>query len=1172
MAGDEAPSTPSSTPQKQRVASVRHTCTYQGLQGTLTADAFGCCFTGDLLRAEFAWENVKSISVTTKYIKDTPTSVLAIKMTRGKSLSSRFNGSGKHYFYHLMDIVEASKELQALKDAASAANKTSGPECPVTSAGANESSNSISGGDGGRTMPPATSTNGSLPNSNQINQTAPVGGNTIPRPNNPLNDGAKSSGIPCTTSPAASPKDDDLVSSSSTGCARKAANNRDDCEEENNGRSSASVGVNMPFIIGVPRHSEQKEGSFIVPQAQRFAGALLVNRRRRGRKSGADTTFWSRCFDRIFSNFSESPLRVAVTLGVVLLGVIGFLLVFRLLLGVVIGDRWYETLPEETVARVTRGLEQLRQWRTEIHGLSMGKSAHRGGTSATVMLMTMRSPPPVRVTLKDMITVVKELLARYVTVQQEMIAIRLQRMRREVVDAETIFDDSSRLVDGFSLDSLLRDKEDEENMHIKNDGDAIWDKNAAFSQKEGYPQSASRLSTARIKADLNRLVHYVREAIMMVKWIFSRTISSDNHNNRIRSSFLRWRVPKKSSGDSSIYGETGAKQKIKRYTEVLANGQLVTQDVTPEDWYERRNCLRLTRELLHLSNLIEGILMEFQDVVMGPLYEAYLHQMFSKFAGMNKMSTSVGAAVTEVTVGDEHGENGLLSGQNGHILRSVLLRRQTLALLQFDPLIQPGRNRQQEAIRRPQKPRGFSNSENNSSEKVDQASSMMTPTREHVEAILRDFVTSTSDPFNGYDSISAENFGLMMRNILAEVKYWYEHEEEWQTIVLWRLNLSSQNQSATQKSFNTTNEEKFKEQGHNDSFRRAIDFLPLFRGLWCFLEQPVRFTPEYEGIKEDTASLASDSVPSQPPPNRDEVPEAVNNQRDELEGKEETTEETLAGDDGDNVVDGELSTVEKSVTLAESMDVQLSSHEFLDTDVVEKPSGGEETSMKEEMGTAEEEVEEETDAGIRAVELMSQEAQIRWLNAFDLFIRSHEDVLEQRSEDDKEWDWEKFHEQEMDEDNDESNAAYFRQRFTRLIGWVKHHYGKYLSNDAITSFGTSGTLSEFMRECSAPQKWWLWWTFLWPPSWFFEGTSVRPMSCWISRLAALDPAVRQIYKDTLRVPLGEVEDLPLMLLYTLSTPSELLKVQYKIHTFSCFLSWFLLLGIAATIAMAFFAC
>ncbi|EKF31349.1 hypothetical protein MOQ_004819 [Trypanosoma cruzi marinkellei] len=1093
-------------------------------------------------------------------------------MMRGKSLSSRFNSSGKHYFYHLMDIVEASKELQALKDAASAANKTSGAECPVTNAGVNESLNSMSVGEGGKAMPPTTSTDGSVPNSNQINQTPPVGGNTIQRSGNPLHNGAKPSGMPGIISSAASPQEDDLVSSSSTGRARKATNNRDDCEEENNGRSSASVGVNMPFIIGVPRHLEQKEGSFIIPQAQRFGGAPLVNRRRRGKQRGADTTFWSRCLEWGFSNFSGSPLRVAVTLGVVLLGTIVFLLLIRLLLGVVVVDRWYEPLPEETVTRVTRGLEQLRQWHTEMHGLSMGKSAHRGGTSATVMLMSMRSPPPVRVTLKDMTAVVKELLARYVAVQQEMIAIRLQRMRRELADAETIFDGRSRLVDGFSLDSLLRDEENEENMHINNDGDAIWDNNAAFSQEKGYPQSASRLSTAHIKADLNRLVHYVREAIAMVKWIFSRRSSSDNHHNQITSPFLRWRGRKMSSGDSSIYRETGEKQKLKRYTEVLANGQLVTQDVTPEDWYERRNCLRLTRELLHLSKLIEGILMEYQDVVMGPLYESYLHQTFSKFAGMNKMSTSVGAAITEVSVGDEHEENGLLSGQNGYILRSVLLRRQTLALLQFDPLIQPGGNRQHEAIRRPRKPRFFSNSESNSGENDNQASSMMTPTRERVKAILRDFVTSTSDSFNGYDSTSVENVGLLMRNILGEVKYWYEHEEEWQTIILWRLNSSSQNQSATQTSLNTTNEEKFKQQGNNDSFHKAIDILPLFRGLWCFLEQPVRLTPEHEEIKEDTATLASDSVASQTPSNRDEVPEAVDSQREELEGKKEIAKKSVAGNDKDNSVDGELSTVEESVTPAKSMNVQLSSDEFLDTDVVEKPSGEEETSMKEGMETAEEEVEEETDAGLRAVELISEEAQIRWLNAFDLFIRSHEDFREQRSEDGREWDWENSHEQEMDEDNDESNAAYFRQRFIRLIGWVKHHYGKYLSNGAITSFGTSGTLSEFMRECSAPQKWWLWWTFLWPPSWFFEGTSVRPMSCWISRLAALDPAVRQIHKDMLRVPLGEVEDLPLMLLYTLSTPSELLKVQYKVHTFSCFLSWLLVLGVAATIAMAFFFC
>ncbi|RNF25594.1 uncharacterized protein Tco025E_02183 [Trypanosoma conorhini] len=1164
----EGASSKATTSPRAQAQPVRHACTYQGFQGTLTADTTGCNFTSDLVKAEFLWENVKWIRVTTKYIKDKPTSVLVLKVKHGKNFGSRLSNSGKHYFYYLMDIVEASRGLQALKDAASASDAAVGSASPASKGHLTATANTTGAGDSTNTLPAAPNSNVSLANCNQANPASPIAGNTIPKADSPLQTGGKTLGSARTTSLNVLRQEDDWVSSSSTGRLRKAANPRDEGDEENAGRNGAGAGVNMPFLIGTQRHAEQKEFNSNLSQAQRCNTVAIINRRRRGRQREAGSTWWSRCRDWVASNFSEGPLHAVIALCIMLLVILALVLSLRLMAGLLIRENWPESLPEETVIRVTRGLEQLKQWRTEYHVGGAIRNVNRD-TSATMMAMTTRSAPPVRVTLKDMTVAVQELLARYVAVQHEMIATRIERVRRENMHPETILSERRRLLDGVPLDSLQQDEGNWETMYGNERGeDGVGDAEAAVSQEGRHQQPPLRFSTARVKADLNRLLCYAREAIAVVKWIFSRRTSAGNHKNRPTPFFLRWLAPKQDEGGASRASKDGRDtQQLTRYAEVLANGQFVTQEVTFAERDERRKCLRLTRELIRLANLVEELLLEYHDVVMAPLYEAYLYEGFSNVSEVKGIHAAFGAAAVETLLRNDHEESGLAWGHNNHLLRSILLRRQALALLRFDPLSSSNGDQEYKATRRPHNPRSSSTSTSKGRKRGKQANSTSAPNKERVKAILQDFVASTTEPSETRGRITTENSAALMRNILSEMKYWYEHEEDWQTVVLWRLNSPNRTLNATQTPHGAQDAEKEAE-SDNDDFRKVIGSLPLFRGLWCFLKQPISFPQEAVKKKADVSSFSSSPVPSEYGQKGDAFPNFAGNEC-VLENENEIFKKLFAGGAEDSELVEEVCEWRENDTRFNSMGVQPPSASLVTMDPAAWAFSNEEHTKNDEVGGAGDET-EATETWIRTVELISEEAQIRWLNVLDLFIRSHEDLHHEWAQDNRGWDWERPYEWGAEVGYGESNAAHARQRVIRLLGWAKHHYEKYLARDPVALLGSSGALSEFTKQCATSQRW-SWWKVFWPPSWFLQVKLPQSTSsCWVLRPKHVDPAVRRLYRNVLYVRLGDLEDVPLMLLYTFSTPSELLESQYKLRNFFQILCWLLLLVVVVAGAIVVF--
>ncbi|RNF11386.1 hypothetical protein TraAM80_01003 [Trypanosoma rangeli] len=1158
------------TSPKWQAQPVRHACTHQGFQGILTADASGCSFTSDLLKVEFVWENVKWIRVTTKYIKDEPTSVLVLKLKRGKRLTSRLNNGGKHYFYHLMDIVEVSKELQELKDSASNSDIVTGTGSPESKTDVTTTTNAMGLGDTARALLLGTNSDSSLANCNQANQASPVGGNTIAKFGSPLQPGGKTVGSPQAASCNVLRQEDDLVSSSSTGRLRRPSNIRDDGEEGNDGRNSGAVGVNVPLTTNAQRHGDSKNNS--TSQLQRGSAVAIINRKRRGRQRESDSTLWSRCHVCACSIFPEGLLRVVVVLGVVLLVILTLALSLCVLMGVWDGERWYESSPGETVVRVTRALEQLRQWRTEPHTSGAIRNANRGA-SATVKVKATRSAPPVRVTLKDMTVAVEELLARYVAVQHEMIVTRVEHVRREHMYPESTLSARRRLLDGVPLDFLQYEDENWENIY-KNDNCEEDVRNAdVASQEERHWKPLLRFSAAHVKADLSRLLRYAREAIAVVKWALSRRSGAVNEQSQSTPFFVRWLAFKQDWRDRSCSSKNAREtQQITRYTEVLASGQIVAQEVKLADHDERRTCLRLTRELIRLSSLIEELLLEYQDVVMAPLYEAHLHQTSSTISGVDRMHKVLGAAVAGTSLGNDPNENGFFSGDSSHLLRSILLRRHTLALLYFDPLQTTHDDREHTVNRQSHNFRSFSTSTNKSTKKGRQTNSTEAPTKEDVRAILRDFVASTTDSSNMYDPILADNYGALPRNILREMKYWYEHEEEWQTVVLWRLNSINKTLNATQMSNGARKEENEEEETEedDDDFHNVIDSLPLFRGLWCFMRQPIRLFQERGKRRDDVLSSTSTPIPSEHAQKAVAVPKGIDNEGG-LENGDRVIQNSVTGGDEDSELVEEMYERRETDTLFNDTSVDPRPAVLVTMDPAERPSSKEEHRMNDEMGSTEEEC-GATEARIRTFELISEEAQIRWINAFDLFLRSHEDLREQWAQSNRGWDGEKSHEWDVEEGHEESNVVRVRRRFVKLLGWVEHHYEKYLTRDAVTLLGSSGALLEFAKQCSTLRGW-SWWTLLWPPSWFLG--VIMPQStrsCWMLRPRHVDPAVRRLYRNMLHVPLGDIEDLPLMLLQTLSMPSELLKSQHNMHTSIHVLCWLLLLVVLATVVIVGFHC
>lgn len=1080
-----------------RQKQVRHVCTYQGHQGTLIADAFGCVFSTETQRAEFPWGSVKWIRVTTKYVKNVATSVLALKTIRTKPLPTRLFNSGKHYFYHFMDIVEAANQLQELRSAALEMEPTRRLRSP-------------SCGGSGNDNPKLSSDTHSLNRTANLNRWGQApnegGNNNVTGTSTPFILRSKRIAMEDGDLSTRSPLMDGVLSPTSTGYVKRMNHHvREIAEDENNGRSSAGNGGGTnTFFVKVPRFQDQRECASTMFLMRHGCQAGSPFKRRHTKRCEIDTTLLPLNSDRGWGNLGNSFCRIFGTLCVVLL------ILLLLIPWVPNVGQLFELPRDDSVTRVIRGLEQMQRWRMERQKLTLNDDKQRDSP----LMMNSLSSFPTHVTLMDMTVAVRELLARSVRLQQDLIFLRLHHIRRKHGALKFTLNTQHHMTDDLFVGALETIGHDVETRN-----EDAW----FLEVKEQITQRGSL--SARIMVNLRRLGSYIHKVFVSVRRIFRRRSSGGGRRNV------------NSNSEEDVTSTAAGKEPRTRYTEVLTNGQILEENVSVEDAQERRTCLRLTREMVRLSQILERVSVKYQDLIMAPLYESYLHQVPLNAMDVNEMSTLLGSGLNggfKMRNVDE--ENGIRTGQNGHLLRSMLLRRHALALLHLEPLLHAEDDHYLKSVLEENQPHFTSFYKSSNEDDSDQnGSSRFEPTEENVEAILRDFVASTTHRRSSGSRLKKKGRSLLaFRNILPEVQYWREHEEEWQTILLWRLNAST-----SEARTGNMPENAFQK---DDEVRNAIASLPLFHGSWCFLEQPLELSPKKMTAKrEGRETETTQGVRAQ-----------INTASfSDLAFSADIHVSACALRAGE-----EHGAVEGANCSRNGNELFCPAHSqphhnvALDADVL-RTRANDLVSMcpalqEEEEGAvvstkAKEEILKETmNPGIRAYELVSREVYLRWTSAFDLFLGVHKESRDEPTAKNGWWDRAGQYPTNGEGDFDGEKTMHMRKRFLRLLASAEDQYGRYMTADSTRFLKKSGAFFEFTHHCLDYQTY-SWWSFFWPPSWFVSHDAMDPLSCWLQQMSLSDPVVCKLYSDVLQVPLGEMEDLSLMLLYSLSVPPELLK-------------------------------
>ncbi|KAH9589239.1 hypothetical protein LSM04_004775 [Trypanosoma melophagium] len=1121
----------------QKQPNVRLSCTYQGYQGVLEADIRGCKFNHDLIKADFPWESVKSIRIMTKHVKDVPTSVLVIKTARQKQFSSMFLSNTKHYFYGFDDIVEAVRELMELKN---------NMEEPGTALPTDPSSLKANK----QTVPLAGENSNSVysrlnqsPNANAYNSRVVESVTAVSKSR-----GANVGG----GSFVASPLDDDDLSSASAPQLRNTGGGRDYVDEENDGRGGGRV--NMPLIINRQKHADPKENTSLLSQPQRCASSSAgQQKRRRPRNDISNDYRYVRWEHNISVALSYYPRGLAgILLGlfiiVVLLILYLFLMPYFLSIGSKLGLR--EISPQEKINRVVQGLDEFYQWQRKHQSeLIEGNSRQRKNHQTTQMIEPTLIPP-VGVKLNDMIAAVKELLGRYINLQREMGAVRLRRVRRELSGTDTSFDLRHRTLQGIVITGSADDSNDD--GHNAHEFNTDW-----LNEMEEQPRPR-RLSLESVSADIRRWRRFFHTAVATAKWILWGKGSSHSRSNQP--------LTQTNCKNSFWCNNEGMneKQPLIRYSEVLYDGQTVVEDVIPEDAEERRKCLHLSRELVRLAELLEEMLLEYQEVVMAPRYEAFLRQVPLTPYTTRSSTTGQDGISGSMFLGVGGEDDGMLTGQSSYLLRTILLRRQTLALLQLEPLgqwdgLQYENVFEKESIRstvsRKSFPNNNSRNKNKNSERIKEK-----PTREEVEAILRDFVESSRH----------RNIGdswMILRNILEEVRYWHNHEKDWQTFVLWRLNAFKEN-NATVKESNTS-------KNSYDDFDSVIAKIPVFRGLWCFLDEPVQpqDVDKKEQDKEEnivSASLSNDNIISLNTKSKGKISKS-SNEKDIIKRQKfvvnncSVSEGMIMSSDIYDIFQKGFEVCPLTKEKDPNMD------DFSIDDNVEEEEEGEEEEL-EENGDSFESGYDGVNRHLRQFELMTLDVQLRWVNAFELFLLSLENgrsVWNCNGRHSKRLDLGDLFGDSDDESADMKEMAQIRRRILSVLWRAETHYGRHLRSSSTITSWSSGALIDFVRESANSWKS-SWWRFIPVPSWLVTDGDSQPLQCLLWRMQPTDPTVRRLYRDVLRVPLGEAEDIPWMLLHLLSIPPDLLRVHHNTEAIFKFSLWFLVLFLLVTVAAFIF--
>lgn len=1100
------------------------TCAYQGYHGRLIVSFHNLAFNSEQLNVDFPWEYVKHIKVTTKHLKEVPTTMLEIKVSRNKQQpSQKPQIDGKQYFYGFEDIVVVEREIQKFRNAASTADHANDDSAPT---GADNNANTTS-----------------APMSNaKTNATGPRNGHQVGTSSFVQCDRA-TNGDAAAASPGSPMEDGDYVHGVSR--SRQGAHTAREGEEDRRSNLFAPNATGNPlFLLTKSRPPDREHNSPGYGQQNQ----QLQPKHEKRQKCRA-VSFLRRLLPLNSAYISDSGLQV----------IIGFLLVIVPVLFILVTTmegRW-ESPSEGKLEKVIRDLESLQRWRK-----GQQQQKHGGTVSQT-------SEAPVHVTLSDLAEGVKELTRRFVDRQHELTALRLRHLQREVPN------DVSPLtgMGGVTLSELNAAVDEGAKEEDVENGNG---KTSTVETEQQRQQQTRRFSLARVKHDLYRVASLVQKILSFAHWIITG-------GGKVKQN--SYDVPRATPWFFGILGGGGnaahhhKKRKFVRYVERLPNGQSVTEYVDEEELEERRTCIRLTRSLVASADLLDGVLLQYMGVVMMPQYEAYLNLMQastgvsfassldSNGASPSPSSSSRPSAGQGDTVGSE------ATGEQGpRLLKTIALRRHASLLLEMEPLSSWGHGYNSQGWK------GQPDPSNHGSKNEGYEVPQSVAGNKSISKILNEFLLATQNKLlSGVDTSTPR---LMFRNILKEVRYWSRHEEDWQTLVLWQLNRTNTNITNSNHTHERLEAETLKAMDDMPLFRGQWCFLekpiasPLdsasgrrntdrtedhdTRSVESAPREAVYSSHNSKGKEtqgEDGLACSAEAVASFPRgihssflPNI----KAVGCQRRGSGSVENPGEDLKYGSKGDAL--GREEETGESHPLDDAADddrARLRNAEYISREVQLRWKNALELFFSAHNPEKD--------------QWHERDAMQKWTSAG-------------RGGTDSWWEREGVINDENTDGQDDGMSAEerdmvkIRRRLLQLFVYVGRRYDQYLFVPA-SSYPWSAAA---FRKCTLEDfgcHFWLrssLFSFFWPSLWFHTEWLSHPMHEWLRRIKGRDPVIRHLFRELLHIPLGEVEDVSWVLLNTMTTSQELLEVKHNICALMCRLVFVLTAVIVATVA--FFRC
>ncbi|CCW62691.1 unnamed protein product [Phytomonas sp. EM1] len=408
--------------------------------------------------------------------------------------------------------------------------------------------------------------------------------------------------------------------------------------------------------------------------------------------------------------------------------------------------------------------------------------------------------------LKSLDKAVEELLRKYVDLQLEMIDLRQGHMERSL-----------------SLPSSAESK-------------------ASFDSKRFYAADSSvffNRGAARVEL-VPRTAHESKEPVQ--HFMFTRVIGIPR---TLCSTFLGvFRVFAFFSTHQGGYlereGDSCALKGRVRYTETFLNDYEIAQYVTLDEANERRQCLRISNELLKVSNLIEELFSRVNSLLLlNRDYEGYLYS-----AGKSQQWNSGGA--TDSIHESYDMKRALLNPHftTDDVLHVTFLRRYADIVLFLNPLESSEYKRREDAAAAAHKAMLFKEL------KVKHLSGVNHAVLDIVSLLSNIFIDSPAQSsVSNAEEVINTALGTF-RNLLVELQVWDNHQDLWDLHLM--ASLTEEQRKQFLKAFHSARSCTQSRGSYasglssdylDNLFASAANlsewrYLPIFKGQLCFSRRP----------------------------------------------------------------------------------------------------------------------------------------------------------------------------------------------------------------------------------------------------------------------------------------------------------------------------------------------